>query len=231
MRTREKSEDSGSERTCIVTGLEGTRRRRCCASRCAGEGVGHARYPAQAARPRRLDAARASDGAPGGAETGVCARVSQRPRRRAEVADEVDRLLEQDALRFLSLVNKAGLVVTGAAKVEAAIARRPVAGLIHAERRRAGRGGKLDRPAVAALGGRGSGCARINLFPSRQLDLALGRANVIHAALSRGAASSAFLAKVGASEPISGRAKRTRQSTTAAARRRERRTLGGRRIG
>jgi hypothetical protein len=36
---------------------------------------------------------------------------------------------------------------------------------------------------------------RIELFASAQLDLALGRANVIHAALRKGAASGAFLAR------------------------------------
>ena len=35
---------------------------------------------------------------------------------------QVDALLEQDALQLLSMVNKAGLVVAGAFKVEAAIA-------------------------------------------------------------------------------------------------------------
>ncbi len=45
-----------------------------------------------------------------------------------ELADDVDRLLERDALQFLSLVNKAGLVVAGAAKVEAAIAAGEVVG-------------------------------------------------------------------------------------------------------
>ena len=49
---------------------------------------------------------------------------------------------------------------------------------------------------TAKLGLEAKAVARVDLFTSRQLDLALGRANVIHAALKQGAASSAFLARV-----------------------------------
>ena len=41
-------------------------------------------------------------------------------------------MIEQDALQFLSIVNKAGLIVTGAAKVEAAIRGGDILALIHA---------------------------------------------------------------------------------------------------
>ena len=44
----------------------------------------------------------------------------------ATLADDVDRLLEQGALQSLSICNKAGLVSTGSAKVEKAIATAPV---------------------------------------------------------------------------------------------------------
>ena len=50
----------------------------------------------------------------------------------ADLAEDIDRLLEADALRFLSLVNKSGLVIVGGAKVEAAIRAGAVAGLVHA---------------------------------------------------------------------------------------------------
>jgi len=45
----------------------------------------------------------------------------RRPPAPADLAQRVDQIIERDALQFLSIVNKAGLVVTGAAKVEAAI--------------------------------------------------------------------------------------------------------------
>jgi len=110
------------------------------------------------------------------------------------LADDVDRLLEADALQFLSLVNKAGQIVTGAFKVEAAIASGKVVGLIRASDGSADGAHKLDRQ-LRGLEGEAAPAPRINIFTSRQLDLALGRTNVIHAALIMGEASAAFLAK------------------------------------
>lgn len=111
-----------------------------------------------------------------------------------DLAERVDALIEKDALQSLSMANKAGLVATGAFKVETEIASQAPAALIHA------RDGSPDgaRKIAAALRRRGETTAqtpRIELFASSQLDLALGRANVIHAALRKGAASNAFLAR------------------------------------
>ena len=49
-----------------------------------------------------------------------------------DLAGKLDLMIEQDALQFLSIVNKAGLIVTGAAKVEAAIRGGDIVALIHA---------------------------------------------------------------------------------------------------
>lgn len=114
----------------------------------------------------------------------------------ADLAETVDRLLERDALQFLSIVNKAGLVVAGAAKVESAIAAGGVVALIHAADGASDGATKLERTLRGRMGETADAVRRINLFPSRQLDLALGRTNVIHAALNAGEASAAFLAKV-----------------------------------
>jgi predicted RNA-binding protein YlxR (DUF448 family) len=113
-----------------------------------------------------------------------------------ELAEEVDRLLERDALQFLSIVNKAGLVTAGAAKVEAAIASGTVVALIHAADGAVDGAGKLERLLRARGGPSAEAAARVKLFSSRQLDLALGRTNVIHAALNEGEASAALLAKI-----------------------------------
>lgn len=112
----------------------------------------------------------------------------------ADLAARVDALLEKDALQSLAMCNKAGLITAGAFKVETEIAREAPAALIHA------RDASPDgvRKIAAALTRRGpvaKPTARIELFASSQLDLALGRANVIHAAIRRGAASDAFLAR------------------------------------
>ncbi len=113
-----------------------------------------------------------------------------------DLAELVDRLLEEDALRFLSLVNKAGLVVAGALKVDAAIRARAVAAIVQSTDGAVDGVRKLDRLAKGVYGDQDAAIPRINLFPSRQLDLALGRPNVIHAALKVGPASTAFLVKV-----------------------------------
>jgi predicted RNA-binding protein YlxR (DUF448 family) len=113
----------------------------------------------------------------------------------ASLAEMVDALLERDALQSLSIANKAGLIVAGAFKVDAAIESGSVAGLIQASDGAPNGAAKRAGALAAKLGPAAKVVARVELFTSRQLDLALGRANVIHAALKQGAASSAFLAR------------------------------------
>lgn len=112
-----------------------------------------------------------------------------------ELVGMVDLLLEKDALQTLSIANKAGLVVAGSTKIEAAVASRSLAALVHA--REGGPDGrrKLDAAIKRQLGEAADRLPRIQIFRSDQLDLALGRTNVIHAALAAGAASSGFVAR------------------------------------
>jgi uncharacterized protein len=108
--------------------------------------------------------------------------------------EQIRELLGKDCLQALALANKAGQVVTGFAKVEEAITKGVVVMLIHA--REAGADGV--RKLAQALRRRqavGDPASQINLFTSLQLDLALGRTNVIHAALTEGTASRNFAAK------------------------------------
>ena len=113
----------------------------------------------------------------------------------ASLADTVGALLEQDALQSLSIANKAGLVVAGAFKVDSAVEAGDVVALIHASDGAADGAAKRARALGAKLGPQANAIERVGIFSSRQLDLALGRPNVIHAALKHGAASSAFLAR------------------------------------
>jgi uncharacterized protein len=113
----------------------------------------------------------------------------------ASLAEAVDALLERDALQSLSIANKAGLVVAGAFKVDAAIESGGVAALIQASDGAPDGAAKRAQVLTTKLGLEAKTVARVDLFTSRQLDLALGRANVVHAALKQGAASSAFLAR------------------------------------
>jgi predicted RNA-binding protein YlxR (DUF448 family) len=114
----------------------------------------------------------------------------------ASLAETVDALLERDALQSLSFANKAGLVVAGAFKVDVAIEIGRVAALLQASDGAPDGVAKRMSALRATLGRAAGEIVRVNLFTSRQLDLALGKANVIHAALKQGAASSAFLARV-----------------------------------
>ena len=113
----------------------------------------------------------------------------------ASLAETVSGLLERDALQSLSIANKAGLVVAGAFKVDSAIEAGVVVALIQASDGAADGAAKRVHALRAKLGLEANAIVRVDLFKSGELDLALGRANVIHAALKHGAASSAFLAR------------------------------------
>ena len=92
------------------------------------------------------------------------------------------------------LAGKAGLAPAGFAKVEAALMRDRVVALLHASEAAADGVKKLtgvlkSRPDVDRI-------TVIRAFDSAQLDLALGRANVVHAALLAGPANDTFLARL-----------------------------------
>jgi predicted RNA-binding protein YlxR (DUF448 family) len=114
------------------------------------------------------------------------------------LAADVDRLLEADCLQSLALANKAGAVTTGFGKVCDALGKGGVAALLEARDGSAEGRRKLAQAARRAATGEGPSAeppATIALFDSMQLDLALGRTNVIHAALSPGRPAQAFLAR------------------------------------
>src|SRR5216684_2797451 len=112
----------------------------------------------------------------------------------AELADELDGLLERSALNALSIAHKAGLVILGFAKVETAVATAPLVALIRA--RDAGEAsGRRLATALRRRADHGAGAKIVEVFPSAQLDLALGRLNVVHAALLAGRASETFLVR------------------------------------
>jgi uncharacterized protein len=109
-----------------------------------------------------------------------------------DLADLTERLIERSALEALGVAAKAGQAVAGFAKVEAALAREQVVSLLHASDGAPDGKSKL----AAALRHRVDLKAdTIATFTSAQLDLALGRANVVHAALLAGRASDTFLAR------------------------------------
>jgi predicted RNA-binding protein YlxR (DUF448 family) len=192
---RMKPEKGGSQRTCIVTGEKGPPDAMIHFSLSPeGEVVPDLRrkLPGRGVWTR-LSAATVAEAVRKQAfSRGFKAKSVAPP----DLAEKLDAIIERDALQFLSIVNKAGLIVTGAAKVEAEIRGGDILALIHASDGAADGTAKLERILKGRFGEAAEGIARINLFASRQLDLALGRTNVIHAALGAGEASAAFLYRV-----------------------------------
>ena len=114
----------------------------------------------------------------------------------ADLVTQTGQLLEQAVLDSPAMAGKAGLVANGFGKTEAALADedKRIIGLIHA----ADAAPDGVRKLVAALRRRDSGdqVAVITSLTTSQLDLALGRPNVVHAALLAGPASDTFLARL-----------------------------------
>ena len=111
------------------------------------------------------------------------------------LAERVDRLISAAAIGALALARKAGTLVAGFAKVEAALARDAVVGLILAREAADDGVARLAAAARRRFGERAPPVIRC--FTGEQLDLAFGRTNVIHAALLAGPASDNVLARVG----------------------------------
>jgi predicted RNA-binding protein YlxR (DUF448 family) len=116
------------------------------------------------------------------------------------LAADTENLLVRGAIEALAMAAKAGQVVSGFSKVEGALAQRQAQTLIHASDGAADGIRKLD-----ALARQNSGISgnhdesrefpAVTALTSEQLDLALGRSNVIHAALLAGPASKTFLSR------------------------------------
>jgi uncharacterized protein len=111
----------------------------------------------------------------------------------ADLVTQTGHLLERAVLDALAIAGKAGLVPTGFGKTEAALAHERVAGLIHAAE--AAPDGVRKLAAALRKYGFQDQIPVISGLGSEQLDLALGRSNVIHAALLAGPATDTFLAR------------------------------------
>jgi len=108
-----------------------------------------------------------------------------------DLSYQVEELFKRSALERLSICNKAGLVVVGFAKVEEALNRGGIAGLLHASGAAEGGKAKLDRK-FAALYSEKDHIPPKNCFTSAEISLATGSTNVIHAGIKDGGASRAF---------------------------------------
>jgi predicted RNA-binding protein YlxR (DUF448 family) len=109
----------------------------------------------------------------------------------------VGELLERRALNALSMAKKAGLVTTGFDKLDALIVKGTVKVLLHARDAAAGGAEKLDRKYVAVSRATLRTPLIETLFTVEQMSLAIGRSNVVHAALTQGGATEKFLSEAG----------------------------------
>jgi uncharacterized protein len=105
-----------------------------------------------------------------------------------------ERLLESATLDALGMARKAGLVAMGFVQVENALKREAVIALLHAAEAAPDGVKKLDSALNQSRQSRSVPIVRI--LTNAQLDLALGRPNVIHAALLAGRASETFMARL-----------------------------------
>jgi hypothetical protein len=115
----------------------------------------------------------------------------------ATLPADTEALLERSCTEALAMAAKAGQVVSGYAKVEGLLEQGSAEALIHASDGAADGIRKLD--AIAGQRSRNIGDSHrlpiVTALTSAQLDLALGRSNVIHAALLAGPASKTFLSR------------------------------------
>ncbi|MDB5590532.1 MAG: DNA-binding protein [Enterovirga sp.] len=112
-----------------------------------------------------------------------------------ELVAAVDAALVRDLIGALALANKAGAVVAGFAKVESALSGGGAAALIHAQE--AAEDGRRKLAGALRRGESATICAVPTLDDLRgdDLDVALGRVGVIHAALLAGVGSEGCLAR------------------------------------
>jgi len=109
-----------------------------------------------------------------------------------DLAARTDRLLEGSVLDALAIAGKARLITAGFGKAAAALERGDAVALLHA----ADASPEGVRKLSALVRNRpGQPLPVIEFLTSAQLDLALGRTNVVHAALLAGAASDTFLSR------------------------------------
>jgi hypothetical protein len=115
----------------------------------------------------------------------------------ADLAERVEALLAKRLAEAVSLANKAGLVIAGFTKVDAAIAAGDVAALLHGAGAAADGRDKLDRKLAAVSAGKGGTPPIIDLMTIDELSLAIGRGNVVHAALREGGAARRVIDEAG----------------------------------
>ena len=113
-----------------------------------------------------------------------------------DLATQTEGLLERAALDALAIAGKAGAIISGFSKIETALGRDDILALIHAADAADNGKRKLAAALQRYTGAKPGEITVIDTFTGVQLDLALSRPNVVHAALLAGPGSETFLARV-----------------------------------
>lgn len=109
------------------------------------------------------------------------------------LAEQVERLIEKRVLEALALANKAGLVTTGFQQVDELVESGAAAILVQGADAAEGGREKLARKLAAVARANGRQPAMLTSLSTAQLSLAMGRSNVVHAALIQGGAAERFM--------------------------------------
>lgn len=112
-----------------------------------------------------------------------------------DLAQRIESLLVKRLMEAVSLANKAGLVVTGFTKVEALVGSGDALALLHGADCAADGRLKLDRRHAAVALDRGKAAIVLDGLTISELSLAIGRENVVHAALRKGGAAQRVVAE------------------------------------
>jgi hypothetical protein len=118
-------------------------------------------------------------------------------KRQIKVPDNLSGTLENMLVKRLAeafaIANKAGLVTTGFAQVEALVEGGTARVLVHGSEAAAGGREKLDRKFTAIARETGRKADIVTTLSTEELSLAMGRSNVVHAALIQGGATDRLL--------------------------------------
>jgi predicted RNA-binding protein YlxR (DUF448 family) len=116
----------------------------------------------------------------------------------ADLGEMVDRLLAKAALGALGLARKAGAVALGSARVEQAVRAGEALAVLHAAEASPDGVRKIAQACRSTAAAGGPGIPAYKLFSEAEIGLALGGANVIHAALLAGGTGMAALKRLAA---------------------------------
>ncbi|HYD15243.1 MAG TPA: RNA-binding protein [Hyphomicrobium sp.] len=106
--------------------------------------------------------------------------------------DRVEALLEKRMLEALALANKAGLVTTGFQQVDELVESGAAVVLVQGADAAEGGRERIARKFAAVARAKGRETALVTSLSTEQLSLAMGRSNVVHAALIQGGAAQRF---------------------------------------